>query len=810
MNARFAEPCRDNPLDLIGLEQFVERTSIDDDKTMMEKRCLTCHQDIYLGVFFDGTNNNKYRDTPGFSHSNVARLYEVYPGTPAAQTAPVLQVNPLSQQPRPLFPDQTFQPKSIDAHTFPYYRKIYVPGVGTPMPDAGDSGTGYQKTGGLAMALLGQVRLDWAMLQVCKQVHAAITHPAKEPPVRMAELLHLKDPVKPVATMPPSYTPHSAEEASGQAIGQAQAQALRQLKHQWDKYKRAWDKLTVSYDTDAYYQLLADAEQRLAAAVQRHKSDKTKPSLRKIRLSVFGFSRGSAQARAWVNLLKRQWDGALAGLPLQIDFLGIFDTVASVGLAQSVPFMDGHFAWASGKNMAVPASVKRCAHLVAAFEVRGSFPLDSVCQGDVLPPNCKEVVYPGVHSDVGGGYPPNDQGRAMGPGDEDGDKRKLSQISLAQMYREARMAGVPLAPPSHMLEKHKKNFAIDPKLREDFNAYIAATRTGTESPSERRKDLKNDPNLMYPTETQPGDHVWRLIRTHHGHLLQWQKLMLERQRAGQGGIASLPGMLRSPNVSKLQDIEDMRGAEEELGKEVAFLLSDDARKFDVLDDRMLDLLREYERDAAEYLPVIALMGPLGAMIAVAGNGAICIEHIAVRRTMREKQYQWDAWLKAVWEGENKFKDGHSAHTLFENYVHDSRAWFKALMRTDVEAIAPDDEEWFVLGGREKEKAERTERWNRAIERFRKSGNVPSMQAAQARLKKLQEEGPIIQGGREPYRLWGYLRHRHIYYCGQQSASLEREEARRAAILQRRAEELKAQQEKWAMEAAEYRRMTGGR
>jgi hypothetical protein len=788
MNARFAEPCGENPLGLTGPEIDIFRASIDDNKTMMEKRCLTCSQDIYLGVFFDGTNNNKYRDTPSFSHSNVARLYEVYPGTPAAQTKPELQLNPANSQPRTIFPDSAFQPTSISADQFPYYRKIYVPGVGTPMPDAGDSGTGYQKSGGLAVALLGQTRLDWALLQVCKQVHAAIDQTRPEPAISLTTLL--KEPVKPAATMRYSammpFFP-------AQAAAEMGTQLMKQLKYQWEQKKKAWDKVTVNYDTDAFYQLLAEAEQRLAAAVQRHQSDKKKPSLRKIRLSVFGFSRGAAQARAWVNLLQRQWGGHLAGLPLQIDFLGIFDTVASVGLAQSAPFMDGHFAWASGKSMAVPPSVKRCAHLVAAFEVRGSFPLDSVCQGDVLPPNCKEIVYPGVHSDVGGGYSPNDQGRAVGPDNADSDKRKLSQISLAQMYREARMAGVPLASPKHMLEKHKQNFAIDPKLCEDFNAYIAATRAGTENPSERRKDPKNDPNLMYPTETQPADLVWRLIRRHHGYLLQWQKTMLEHQRAGLGGIASLPGMRLSPNASKFQDIEDMRGAEEELGKEVAFLQSDDPDKFKVLDDPALNLLRGYEGEALKtetrYLPVAFLLGPLAPAILGVTAGVIYLDHAGVLSLMEEKQYQWDAWLKEVWN---------------------LRSWFKPWMRTDTESLAPDDEEWFVLGGREKEKAVRIERWNHAIERFRKSGNLPSLQASQARLKKLQEEGPLIEGGREPYRLWGYLRHRHIYFGTQHSAALDKEDAHRRAVLQRQAEERKAQQEKWAMESSEYRLMTGGR
>ena len=159
-----------------------------------------------------------------------------------------------------------------------------------------------------------------------------------------------------------------------------------------------------TFDSDAYAASLNSYEARLVQALKKRGA--TKPHMRKIRLSVFGFSRGAAAARAWVNLVTNQWGSSLAGIPLQIDFLGIFDTVASVGIAQSAPLFNGHAAWADDRFLEIPGSVKRCVHLVAALEVRGSFALDSVCQGEMLPSNCKEIAYPGVHSDVGGGYPP--------------------------------------------------------------------------------------------------------------------------------------------------------------------------------------------------------------------------------------------------------------------------------------------------------------------------------------------------------------------------------------------------------------------
>jgi hypothetical protein len=78
MNVRFAEPCRTNPLSFEGYEEWIFTINALDGRTQRDM-ALTCQKDIFIGVFFDGTNNNKYRDTLGFSHSNVARLYEVCP-----------------------------------------------------------------------------------------------------------------------------------------------------------------------------------------------------------------------------------------------------------------------------------------------------------------------------------------------------------------------------------------------------------------------------------------------------------------------------------------------------------------------------------------------------------------------------------------------------------------------------------------------------------------------------------------------------------------------------------------------------------
>ncbi|MDF3838289.1 hypothetical protein P3W85_35970 [Cupriavidus basilensis] len=39
---------------------------------------MSCQRTLYLGFFFDGTRNNRKYDTKPKSHSNVARLYDVF------------------------------------------------------------------------------------------------------------------------------------------------------------------------------------------------------------------------------------------------------------------------------------------------------------------------------------------------------------------------------------------------------------------------------------------------------------------------------------------------------------------------------------------------------------------------------------------------------------------------------------------------------------------------------------------------------------------------------------------------------------
>jgi len=209
-------------------------------------------------------------------------------------------------------------------------------------------------------------------------------------------------------------------------------------------------------------------------------------------IDTFGFSRGAAIARDFVNTVLTQRIDNLNekhGTRLKMvgagfgttyvevpvyrphvhvfhEFLGVFDTVASFGA--------GGPAWAdsaAGYNFFIDhKQVRRTVHMVAEDEVRGNFPLTSLFQephGHPVkqPANMKEIWYPGCHSDVGGGYlhilgkdavPARTERRAMRGGVVNITipakpavplkKPDLAHIPLHDMHQAAVKGSVPLNP----------------------------------------------------------------------------------------------------------------------------------------------------------------------------------------------------------------------------------------------------------------------------------------------------------------------------------------------------------------------------
>ncbi|MEE3664370.1 DUF2235 domain-containing protein, partial [Brenneria sp. g21c3] len=404
-----------------------------------------CCKTLHVSLFFDGTGNNLHNDVYVDEHphpSNIARLFRAAIGSGhaggAALENALLDVPPAGSE---------------------TYFKFYMPGVGTPFPEIGE--LDYSNLG-LATASGGENRINWGLLRLIDAL------------MRALKLGKLED------------------TASLAAVGDmATSWAALGLGGAHNRY-------------ETFYRYFNRLQNNIWQAM--NPTGRGKAKLMGMKLYVYGFSRGAAQARTFVNWLTELFpkpdkaDGVPAQvlqgsnpacrLPVSVEFLGLLDTVASVGVANIAPFAAGHMAWADG-TQALPDDarfgglVKQCVHLVASHEQRLCFPLDSLRRGNgQYPRNSVEVIYPGMHSDIGGGYPPGDQGKGI---DVD-DGSLLSQIALHELYATAFAAGAPLKVPKEALPRHLaldswrsmsidigKEFTLAPDLIHRFNAWREAT-----------------------------------------------------------------------------------------------------------------------------------------------------------------------------------------------------------------------------------------------------------------------------------------------------------------------------------------------
>ena len=401
----------------------------------------SCKTNLFFGFFLDGTRNNMRRSLENKNHTetNIARLYSAFPG----QSVPRIL---------PAETDWAF--KKDD---FKNYFRVYTPGVGTPFPEVRDTGTGIDALRGNAAGALGERRIIWTLVQVINNIHRFFTGASLVDPEATLSLCRAV-----------ALDATELRAMNGEGLSRLDADAPTRAP-------------SVQFKA-----LLA----RLHSALQVHmigpngaKPQRTDPGLvQQIFVSVFGFSRGAAQARVfarWMIALFKmdaQMLGksgmTLAGFPVTFDFLGLFETVASVGLANTMGMFKGHSAWADSEfSMRIPDEVSQCKHFVSANEVRRSFPLDSAAVNQRYGDNCQEIVYPGVHSDLGGGYVPQEQGKGLDPLGAD----MLSRIPLAHMYHAARLAGVPLklelASPTV-----KQYFMVAPATVDALNRYLGAAK----------------------------------------------------------------------------------------------------------------------------------------------------------------------------------------------------------------------------------------------------------------------------------------------------------------------------------------------
>lgn len=167
-------------------------------------------------------------------------------------------------------------------------------------------------------------------------------------------------------------------------------------------------------------EICRNLEKYVAAATNNGKFD----AIGSIEFDVFGFSRGSAAARHFINLVLEGAEGAFARAltkashsqkmgfingfdwdsndQLVIRFAGLFDTVAAI-----VAFDHADFTPTNNNNGDVklwldPKRVERAVHLTAhpKTEYRKNFCLNRLNPA----PNFEEYQLVGCHSDIGGGY----------------------------------------------------------------------------------------------------------------------------------------------------------------------------------------------------------------------------------------------------------------------------------------------------------------------------------------------------------------------------------------------------------------------
>jgi hypothetical protein len=257
--------------------------------------------------------------------------------------------------------------------------------------------------------------------------------------------------------------------------------------------------------------------------IDKHVAAHPQANIVGIDIALFGFSRGAALARAFALLVQKRckekgdkWLWDKGDFFAELYFMGLFDTVASVGLPASSsirsaeiakgwvtldnglkgrrhdqgnglePFtygdtislgiafgksagadptpgmIDGHMDWAS--DMRIPSMARKCVHFFSTHEQRNSFPLDSAREGSSQAFSVEEHWCPGVHSDVGGGYRPGEGGRSL---EKD---QLLSLMPLITMHSAALSAGVPLSAKND--PRSGNDFEVSEKLVTRYNEYI--------------------------------------------------------------------------------------------------------------------------------------------------------------------------------------------------------------------------------------------------------------------------------------------------------------------------------------------------
>lgn len=164
-------------------------------------------------------------------------------------------------------------------------------------------------------------------------------------------------------------------------------------------------------------------------------------AIENIQFDIFGFSRGAAAARHFANRVRnndqaiqeaitkgldgRNQHGKPAG---EVRFLGLFDTVCAVGGVTNL--FDVHGGVNPGIELALPKDIaQKVFQITAMHECRYNFSLNSI--KELWP----ELALPGVHSDIGGGYNPQEKEYLFLTKPEFETVRDSIPVAMTNIYR---------------------------------------------------------------------------------------------------------------------------------------------------------------------------------------------------------------------------------------------------------------------------------------------------------------------------------------------------------------------------------------
>ncbi|PIT55468.1 hypothetical protein BHC44_02325, partial [Snodgrassella alvi] len=554
-----------------------------------------CQKILKISFFFDGTNNHEKADKV-VTGAEPPSEQELKAHTAAAPQAKLIgaYTYPRTSNVTRLYhacmgaggtPDENnLNPDMIENGWF----KHYIQGVGTRFEEIGDLDPGFA---GEAFARYGQARINWALTRLCATLGQCKVYNDKPLKLttaqkmiksmdsaigRKAQLDQFIDALVPAPgnkPLPQAIKLYVIGFSRGAAEGRTfinwlldyllerpeNAEAKEQLEQLLKQRQEQRVKLRK------YYRKYPDKEKEAIKAAQEQeeeanggptkppqannnpqsqpKQPQANPQPQPKQSQANPQPQGGANNSAQSNAGKPEFIYLkLRGIPISIEMAGLFDTVANVGMSPLVSMISGHFGWAHGtmslERAAAARFVKSCYHFVAGHEQRKSFSVESICIDGGYPHGgggeFREYTYPGVHADIGGGYPPGEQFKSnLGMG------HVVAQIALHDMYARCWEHGMPM----QVLAKH-------PALAKQMQ-------------QKRKFKLKNyeimnkDTSLEFDTQPEMvarfnawrdvsiTDNLDKNLRQQVHHITAWR--ILRWVKDGVDGYATFLGLQITPN-----------------------------------------------------------------------------------------------------------------------------------------------------------------------------------------------------------------------------------------------------------------------